>query len=47
MNAWAAYDVFFIAFLAAVLGGERPLPLCRWGKMGDYLEIVPRKIIDR
>ena len=23
LNAWAAYDVFFIAFLAAVLGGER------------------------
>ena len=24
LNAWAAYDVFLIAFLAAVLGGERP-----------------------
>eukprot|EP00434_Breviolum_minutum_P014340 symbB.v1.2.012647.t1/scaffold877.1/size158077/4 len=33
LNAWAAYDVFFIAFLAAVLGGER------YG-IGQFIELV-------
>ena len=39
LNAWAAYDVFLIAFLAAVLGGERQRGLtpgrCRfWVELG-------------
>lgn len=33
LNAWAAYDVFLIAFLAAVLGGER------YG-IGQFIELV-------
>ncbi|CAJ1368039.1 unnamed protein product, partial [Effrenium voratum] len=36
LSAWAAYDVFFIAFLAAVLGGER------YG-IGQFIELVVYK----